>query len=202
MKPHKKPIVLIVLGRPGSGKDTQADLLAKHYNLIRIETSKLIQEEFNENLSDPETKKEKENFDNGRLCGPPWIVSIIKKRVSSLDFNVSNENGIIFSGSPRTIYEVENALPFFEEKFGKENIAAVYLNITAEEGMRRILKRNARELDRDPEILKVRMNEFNNRTAPILDILKNKGILFDIDGMPSIEIIFQNILKVLNGYWK
>lgn len=192
----------MILGRPGSGKDTQANFLASYYNLAHIKTSQLLQEEFEkaalEGRASPnsEVGRERKIFDSGQLTTPSWVMSVIKKKISSIKFN--KNNGIIFSGSPRTLYEAENLLPFLENIFGKENLFGVYVGITEEEGIKRIIKRNERPLDRDVNILKIRMKEFDERTAPILNLFKEMSILKNIDGMPAPEIVFKNIVKILN----
>lgn len=190
----KKPVAIMILGRPGSGKDTQANFLTSYYNLIHIKTSALLLEEFENNPNNLKVRREKKIFDSGQLNTPAWVVSVIKKNISNLKFD--KNHGIIFSGSPRTLYEAKNLLPFLEEKFGKKNLFGVYINITEEEGIKRIIKRNERPLDRDVNILKIRMKEFEKRTAPILRFFKTKGMLKNIDGMPVPKIIYKNIIKI------
>lgn len=196
-KKLKNPVAIIILGRPGSGKDTQANFLASHYNLAHIKTSALLLDEFKKTTpSNGVMRREKIIFDSGQLNTPSWVMSVIKKKISSI--KLDKNNGIIFSGSPRTLYEAENLLPFLENIFGKENVFGIYVDITEGEGIKRIIKRNERPLDRDVNILKIRMKEFEERTAPILNLFKERGILKNIDGMPASEIIFENIKKTLN----
>lgn len=193
-KTFKRPIAVMILGRPGSAKDTQAELLAQHYNFIRIETSKMLREEFKINKTNQRVIKEKIIFASGRLNTPSWVASVIKKKISSLKLPARS---IVFSGSPRTLYEAKIVSPVLEKKFGKENVFAIYLDITEKEGIQRILKRNERPLDRDVKVLKIRMEEFKKRTAPILDFFKKKGILRLVNGMPSQEIVFKRIIVKL-----
>lgn len=200
MEKHRN-IVIFVMGRPGSGKDTQADFLAKHFNLRRIITSDLIQEKFLNFPDDLVVKQEKKLFDSGILNTPSWIIEIVKERITELkNNNFDGGFGIIFSGSPRTFYEAETLVPFLEELFGAENMKAIYLDITDEEGIKRILRRAARELDKDPEKLKVRMKEYEERTKPVIDFFSHKNILVTIKGMPSPENIFDDILVQLKDF--
>ena len=198
----KKPIVVFITGRPGAGKDTQANFLAKHFNLIRISTSDLLKEKLYGDQSDnPKIKKEKEIFESGVLNTPSWVLSVVKEYVQKLaESNFKGKNGIIFSGSPRTKDEVENLVPFVEKIFGKENIFVFYLDIPEEAGIERIIERNKkspRSLDENKEKLKIRTREFNERTGPVLEYFKDRGLLISVDGTPTIKKINKNLSKIL-----
>ena len=135
---------------------------------------------------------------------------------------VENGQGIVFSGSPRTILEAHAEVPKLIEWYGKENVVAFYVTISLEEGIRRIKERRlcekcgvpvldekmtvcpkcggaivkGRALD-EPEKLKIRFNEFNTRTTPVLEYLKQFGILHEINGERPIELIFEDLKKSL-----
>jgi adenylate kinase len=188
------------MGRPGSGKDTQAQLLAEKFNLQPVDTAHLLQEKFKSDSSDSQVASEKEMFETGELNTPQWVLGIVREHVTKLvaqDFD--GKKGVIFSGSPRTQFEAEGLVPFLEGLFGAENLFAVYLDITEEEGIRRILKRNARALDRDPEKLKIRMQEYDTRTKPVLDFLKKRGMLSAVDGMKAREGVLEDAVAALNA---
>ncbi|HAM95806.1 TPA: hypothetical protein DEP31_02495 [Candidatus Azambacteria bacterium] len=203
MTANKQKIVIFVMGRPGSGKDTQADFLAKRFNLLKIVTSDLLQEKFKKSPTEPTVQKEKEIFEKGVLNTPSWVVSAVKEKISELTAGgLEGRDGIIFAGSPRTLYEAENLVPFLENVFGTDNLKAVYLETTAEEAIKRISLRAARALDRDPEKLKVRMTEYEERTMPVLDYFNQRNILIKVDGMPAQEIVFEDILLKLEGLEK
>lgn len=201
MTANKQKIVIFVMGRPGSGKDTQADFLEKRFNLLKIVTSELLQEKFKKAPTEPAVQKEKEIFEKGVLNTPDWVVSVVKEKIAELMArDLEGRAGIIFSGSPRTLYEAENLVPFLENIFGPENLKAVYLETTAEEAVKRILLRAARALDKDPEKLKVRMTEYEERTKPVLDYFNQRNILLKVDGMPAQEIVFEDVLLKLKGF--
>lgn len=194
-----KPIVIFVMGRPGAGKDTVADSLAEHFHLIRIVTSDLLQEKFKETSSDPETKEEKVLFESGALNSPPWVFETVKEHVEGLvAANFQEKNGIIFSGSPRTSYEAEHLVPFLKDIFASGNMFAIALDITREEGIERILKRAGRALDQDPKKLKIRMEEYDNRTRLVLEYFEQRNLLMHIDGMPSSEEVIQDTFSRLD----
>lgn len=203
MADNKQKIVIFVMGRPGSGKDTQADFLAKRFNLLKIVTSELLQEKFKKAPTASAVQKEKEIFEKGVLNTPDWVVSVVKEKISELIArDLEGRAGIIFSGSPRTLYEAENLVPFLENVFGIDNLKAVYLETTAEEAIKRILLRAARALDKDPEKLKVRMTEYEERTRPVLDYFNQRNILIKVDGMPAQEIVVEDILLKIESLKK
>lgn len=187
-----KPISIFVLGRPGAGKDTQAALLSDFFHLENVRTSSLLRAKFESNPTDSFIAKQKEVFDAGELNDPEWVMSVVQERVSQLYENdFEGKNGIIFSGSPRTLYEAEHLVPFVEELLGSERILALCVAISEEEGIARILKRNARPLDRDEAILHTRMEEFNERTMKAIEYLRARNALVTIDGMPALEVVFE-----------
>src|SRR3989344_1754844 len=131
---HKKWAVFLI-GPPGSGKGTQADLLAQRFGLVHVQTSKLGEEKINNQefvKNDPEVAEVKRLYDKGELFPPPWTVKIVLQKAEEL----ANEGkGIIFSGSPRTIYEVDQEMPYFDNLYGKENIKVVNIKIDEEESV-------------------------------------------------------------------
>ncbi|MEX0916637.1 MAG: nucleoside monophosphate kinase [Candidatus Spechtbacterales bacterium] len=195
-----KPICVFVMGRPGAGKDTQAALLSDFFHLENIKTSALLRAKFEGNPTDPLIAKQKEVFDAGELNDPEWVMSVVVERVTQLcENNFDGKQGIIFSGSPRTLYEAERLVPFLVARFGKDCIVGVLVSVSEEEGIERILKRNARPLDRDVEILRTRMQEFNERTEQAIDYLRTRDALISIDGMPTPEVVFEQAKDALIG---
>jgi adenylate kinase len=197
-------IAVFILGRPGSGKDTQADILAEKLNLVRISTSDILKETLYdpELENDPGVSKEREIFESGLLCTPSFVLNVIKehtKKLASKDFE--GKNGIIFSGSPRTPYESEHLIPFLEELLGKENLLPVYLDISEEVGIERIKERNKinpRPLDEGEDKLKLRTKEFYEKTWPAIQQFEENGIsLIKVNGELSVEKVHEEIMKHL-----
>ena len=223
---HKKWAVFLI-GPPGSGKGTQADLLAQRFGLVHIQTSKLGEEKINNPelvQKDPEIAEVKRLYDKGELFPPPWTVKIVLEKVKEL---AEQNKGIVFSGSPRTMYEAENELPYFENLYDKENIKIINLKIDEEESIgrnsaRRVCKVNGhpipnfenmkditscpqdgseiitRSLD-TPETIKTRNEVYHRRTEPILAFLKERGYnVIDINGEQPIEKVFKDILEKID----
>ena len=192
------------MGRPGAGKDTQAEFLAKNLQLISISTSELLKAKLYDSDKEEDNiiRKEREIFESGVLNTPLWVLGVIKERVKKLEKTTfDGKNGIIFSGSPRTFFEAENLIPFLEKIFTKKNMIAIYLNVSENEGIRRIVERNKispRSLDSGEEKLRIRTKEFNNRTEPVLKYLEEEGILITINGEQSPEKVYEDIIQAIS----
>src|SRR3989344_7701062 len=111
---------IFLMGPIASGKGTQADILAKKFGFFHFETSRFLAAQLNK----PEFTKQKEQFDSGQWVDPDWVAEIVLVEVQKI---IDRGQGIVFSGSPRTVDETVKLLPFFEEKVGKENL--LFFNI-------------------------------------------------------------------------
>lgn len=220
------PQVIIIYGSPGSGKSTQAQRAAERFNLEHIETSKLGEKIiFDSNLkNDPALQKERENFEKGVLFTPEWITGIVREEIRKIH---QQGKGVVFSGSPRTLYEAKEMIPLLEELYGKENIRVLEIRIKPETSIFRNSRRRVcrqcrfsivyalkneklkkcprcggelvkRILDK-PETIKVRLREYKKRTEPIYCFLKERKIKITlINGESSVEKVWQSVLNVLS----
>jgi len=227
---NKKKIV-ILYGAPGAGKDTQAAQIATKFSLFSLSSSKLIEEKiFNLELkNDPIIQREKQLFEAGKLCTPSWVTEIINEKVAQL---YAEGRGIIFSGSPRTMYEAENEIPKWEALYGKENINILEIKIKPETSMFRNSHRRVcancrfpliysgeaerittcpkcggplvnRGLLDEEETIKIRLKEYEERTLPILNYLEGRGYrILEIDGEPLPEKVTQEIFVKLDPLMK
>lgn len=165
------------------------------------------------------------NWKSGVLNNPPFVTFLMKKEIQKIFDQGEN---LILSGSPRTIYEVEKMMPFLSNLFGKENIKIIFLKISPKETIFRNSHRRICELMRHsifyskeneklkrcpidnsllvkresldaPEIIKVRLREYSERTAPIVDYFnKNDYKMSEINGEKSIEEVFKEVCKKVN----
>ncbi len=167
--------------------------------------------------------KEKELWKSGKVWDPPFVVHFVKEKIKTL---FEEGKSIIFSGSPRTAYEAEKIIPLLKELYGQENIKVCFINISAEQTIYRNSHRKIcelmrhsilfsketenlsscpldgskllkRELD-NPETIKVRIKEFQERTFPMIDIFKKEGIkINEINGEQSVSDVYKDILGVV-----
>ena len=175
--------VIILLGPPGSGKGTQAQLLAEKLNLYYLETSKVLEEKFQEIKNEKEyirvkgkryyLAKEKKLWEEGFLCSPPFVTHLVKKKIEELNKQGKN---LVLAGSPRTLYEGKEITPLLKRLYGKENIKVVLITLSAKESIFRNSHRRICELMRHPIL-------YNKETAKLtycpLDgskLIKRKGL--------------------------
>ncbi len=191
MKAFKAAIIF--LGRPGSGKDTQAELLAKKFGLTHIISSKLIKVA----LKDKGAKVEKERYlqKSGFLNTPDFVSALVRAKIKSI---AGRGKGIIMSGSSRTLPEIKDELPLLKKLYGK-NVYFFHIAISPKEVYIRNLKRRREdfpELD-TRKVIKKRLAVFNHETLPVIKYLKSKKLIIDINGEQPIAKIHKDILKIL-----
>lgn len=212
--------VIFLMGPIASGKGTQADILAKKFGLFHFETSQFLEAQ----MDKPEFAKQKEQYHSGQWMDPYWVADIVNGE--ALKF-IEKGQGLVFSGSPRTVEESTKIIPFFEEKVGKDNILFFNVNLSEQEAVKRSISRRickasrhpvpnfpefqnltvcpedgselvTRFLDK-PELVSRRYQEYLNRTVPIFDFLKERGYsILEVNGEQSIEKVSQDIERHLS----
>src|SRR3989344_661956 len=153
---HKKWAVVII-GPPGSGKGTQADLLAEKFGLVHLESSKIIEEKFNNaDPNDSIMNQQKKVWESGELNDPEMVTGWLVAAMRSVR---KDDKGIILSASPRTIFEAQAELPVLEDLYGKDGIKIFNIDLSREESFNRNSKRRICEKNRHPI---PDLPEFNN----------------------------------------
>ena len=151
-----KKIVIVLLGPPGSGKGTQAGLLAEKLDLYYLETSKILEEAFSKSKKGEFIKisgqkyffsQEKSFWKKGALCTSSFASYLVKKKIKKL--SEKNEN-LVMAGSPRTLYEGKAIMPLLEKLYDKKNIKIILIQISAKESIFRNSHRRICELMRHP----------------------------------------------------
>ena len=174
--------VIILIGPPGSGKGTQAGLLAEKLNLYYFETAKVGEERINKakegEYIEADGQKyyfeeEKKLWQTGKLWDPPFVVYLVQEKIREL---AKEEKGIVLAGSPRTIYEGGKVIPFLKELYGQENIIVFLINQSEESSIWRNSHRRICELMRHP-ILYSKDTE-NLKTCPLdgSRLVERKGL--------------------------
>lgn len=207
MNASKKFTAIIILGRPGSGKDTQAELLAKKFGLARLMSSKILKKalkskektvKLNDNIYDIE--KERRIQRSGYLNTPAFAAALVGGEIKKI---ARKNSGVVMSGSPRTLKELKEEMPLLEKLYGKNNIYSFHIVITPKEVYTRNLKRHRRDLPEldSKKIIKKRLNIFNRDTLPVIKKFKKEKKLIEINGEQSIMKVHLDIIKSLNKIW-
>ena len=193
--PHSNREVrtILFIGRPGSGKETQARLLAEKTGYHLFSTGERFRElrEHRDSLGE----RIKQVYDTGKLM-PTWFASYLFEDAL---LHTSHGTGLIFEGTGRWREEAE----LFDEVanwLGRQ-YKVILLNVSEEEAMRRQLSR-AEGTDRpdsnSEEKVRVRFKEFAAHTQQAIDFFQEKGVLITIDGEKSMEDIAADIAAALD----
>ena len=195
--------VFIFYGPPGAGKGTQAAKIAEEFGYVHFDSGKYIEKFINDpkNKNSAVAKRERAKFMSGKLCTTSWLVRIVSKEVKELDHK---NQGIVFSGSPRTKEEAFGAdgekgglVRLLGKLYGLENIFVFFLDIPVEESVKRNSKRGRPGLD-EPAVIRVRYREYRKMTFPIAKEMKKFGLkVIHIDGSPSVSAITKEVKKNL-----
>lgn len=190
--PHAKAgpaRTILFMGRPGSGKETQARLMAEVTGFHILSTGEKFRElrEHRDSLGEHIRRE----YDAGRLI-PNWFADYLT--IDAM-INLSPGAGIIFEGSGRTLEQAK----LFHEVTGwlDRPYRVIHLDISEEEAhARQVLRaKSGKRPDSDnEEKIKLRFESYERETKPALEFFREKGSVIDIDGMGSIEDIHEKIM--------
>lgn len=186
-------INLVLFGKPGAGKGTQAAFLKTTFNLVHISTGDL----FRYNIKN-ETKLGKlaqSYMDNGDLVPDQVTIDMLEAEV---DRN-PNAEGFIFDGFPRTEAQAGALDTFLETKNMKVN-ATIALEAEDDILVKRLLERgqtSGRTDDQDEEKIRNRFDEYNQKTAPLRKYYQGQQKFHSINGIGTIEEITARLTSLI-----
>ncbi len=180
---------VIIYGPQGSGKSTQAKLLAEKLNLPLISTGEISRQICAEDS--PEGIIAKELVDRGEPTPPEILNPRLEKALSQAG------SGYILDGFPRfsnQLYLLEEWLAKTETKIDK----VILINLPQDVGIKRIMSRVEIEGRADDTEMSVkrRLELYQEQTQPIIEYFQGKGIVFEVDGTPDITEIHNSIMKL------
>ncbi len=184
------PIVFFI-GKPGSGKGTQADLLAKATGWPIVGSSGGLREIVA--AGGTVGRKLKETMDSGALV-PYWVVSYVYLKTL---FNIPEDGTVIFDGTSRTLPEAEvvaDSLKWIERPF-----YIFHLTVPDEEVHTRIAlrKETGGRADDHPEVVANRLQAYYESTEGAIGYLRDQGLVTEIDGHRPPEVIAEEIRGIL-----
>ena len=185
---------IVIFGKPGSGKGTQANFLKEKYNLYHISTGDL----FRKNITN-QTKlgiEAKSYLDNGDLVPDSVTIKMLENEV------LSNKelNGYIFDGFPRTLNQAESLDDFLSSINLKIN-ATIALDVNEDELITRLLDRGKttnRSDDQDIEKIKNRFKEYNTKTSILINFYSKQDKFFSVDGKGSVNDITSRLFGLVD----
>ncbi len=206
---------LILLGAPGAGKGTQAEIISEKYNIPTISTGNIIRAALKNGTE--MGLKAKSFIEAGNLVPDDVVIGIIKERLAENDC----QNGYILDGFPRTIPQAE-AL----DKMGFDIDAALSIEVADEEIVKRMSGRRVCEKcgasyhteykkpavdgkcnfcdgalvirkDDEPETVKNRLEVYHNQTEPLKEYYKSYGKLICVEGQEEVKDTTKLVLEAL-----
>lgn len=183
---------IVLFGAPGAGKGTQSKMLVEKYNLTYISTGDILRKEIADGTEIG--LQAKGIINQGGLVDDEIIVQIIEKTIEN-----STTGGILFDGFPRTVvqaYILEGLL----HRMNRRLLCLLSLEAPRELLIDRMIKRasiEGREDDKKDVILN-RFNEYDNKTIPVAEFYKEKGIYCPIDGVGSVSEVFERLEAVID----
>ena len=212
---------LILLGPPGAGKGTQAQMIVERYHLPQISTGDILRAAVKEGTS--LGKQAKTFMDRGQLVPDEVVIGIIDERLRASDCNA----GFILDGFPRTTPQAE-ALQAILTKIRKSVDHVINIEVDPEELVRRLTGRRTcnncggmfhilfhppqkegvcdrcggtlyQREDDGEETIRTRLKEYQKLTAPLIQYYQNKKLLRSIRGVGGQNQIFEQIIRVLDA---
>lgn len=212
---------LILLGAPGAGKGTQAQMIVDRYHIPQISTGDILRTAVKKKT--PLGVKAKGFMDQGKLVPDELVIGIIEERLKASDCYP----GFILDGFPRTIAQAEALQPILI-KMAKSIDHVINIEVDDEELVRRLTGRRTckncgamfhvlfhppkkeqvcdrcggslyqREDDRE-ETIRTRLKEYQKQTAPLIDYYQQKKTLRSVQGVGGQDQIFEQIVRLLDA---
>jgi adenylate kinase len=180
---------IVFIGPPGAGKGTQAQRLVESYHMAHLSTGDMLRA-----ARDAQTelgRKADQYMSAGQLVPDDLIVDLIRQRLQQDDC----QGGYLLDGFPRTIAQAE-ALDAMLAREGTPLDVVLELQVAEEELFQRLAGRG--RADDKPEVIRQRLVAYRRQTEPLLEYYGARQLLRSIDGLGSVEEVFQRARQVLD----
>jgi adenylate kinase len=176
---------MLLIGAPGAGKGTQAEMIAERFGIAHISSGDLLRKHVTENTTIGRAAKE--YLARGDLVPDSIVLDMLRKPVVA----ASEAGGYVLDGFPRTVEQARVAYEAAQE-LGVAVEVAVYLEVPAPELTRRLLARG-RGKDDTPDVIAHRLEVFEARTRPMLDYYAQRAELITVNGARPAPEVFWSI---------
>ena len=184
---------MIFMGPPGAGKGTQAQVVAERYSIPAISTGDI----FRKNVSEgTELGVQAQRFmDAGEYVPDELTNLMVRNRIDEPDA----DRGFLLDGYPRTLAQVEE-LDGMIKHTGHVLDAVVVLTVDKEELVQRLLQRAETEgrADDTEDVVRRRYEVYDDQTAPLIDVYRDRGLMIEVDGMGEVDEVSQRIFDALD----
>ena len=186
---------IILFGAPGCGKGTQAARIKEKYNINHISTGDVIRGEISRGT---ELGKSMQSYiESGALAPDSIVIGMIRNYMAEHKDAVGN----IFDGFPRTTFQAERFDEILTE-YGLKVDMMIYMDVPEQELVDRILLRgkdSGRADDASEEIIRNRIETYRAQTAVVADYYSAQGKYFDVDGLGTMDEVFDRICSVIDS---
>jgi len=184
----------LIFGPPGSGKGTQAVRLAEKFNLIHLSTGDMLRAEITAGTE--LGKKMSLIMSKGELVPDEVVIEMIAYKID----NSKGSAGFLFDGFPRTVAQTASLEKMLNDRKMKIDQMLV-LDVDHDELVKRLIARaelSGRPDDKDPAVIENRIDVYKEKTEPIINYCRERGIYQPVEGMGTIDDIFNRLC----GYMK
>lgn len=181
-------MIIILIGPPGSGKGTQAAKLVDFYRIPHLSTGEMLRAA--KRQDSPLGRQIADVIDRGQLVGDDLIMQLVEQRLAQPDC----QNGCLLDGVPRTVQQAKLLDGKLPNRLGGIS-AVVALEVPQQEVVRRLMARAEIEgrADDTPQTIQKRMEVYEQLTAPLLELYRQRGLLCSVDAVGSPDQVFGRI---------
>lgn len=185
---------LLIIGPPGAGKGTQAALIAQSFDIPAISTGDIFR--YNVKNQTELGIKAKAFMDRGEYVPDSLTNDLVRDRLSQSDA----ARGFLLDGYPRTVDQVQELDAILNE-MGRKLDVVVQLTADTDELVRRLAGRAELEgrADDTPDVIRRRLEVYDEQTAVLIDIYAARGLVARIDGLGEISVVTGRIIEALEA---
>ena len=218
MKNKNKPLNILFFGPSGSGKGTQAELIAKKYDLKRLQSGAILRKWAKEKTDFG--RKVQEAMNNG-FVPSEWIFKMTKEELDKVD----KDQGLMLENFSRMLPEIKNLYNALSELDRKLDYIFL-IDISDEEAVKRMIKRGTcqecekvvvlesgieelvcpdcggmikKRKDENIESIKKRLSDYHSKTSEVLDYVRENDRIIEINGEQSVENVFEDIVNYIEN---
>jgi len=183
---------IALFGPPGAGKGTQSEFLIRKYKLYYISTGDILRKEIDQKTD--LGLQAKNIIEAGGLAPDEIIVQLLEKTIKENP----DAKGFLFDGFPRT-YIQAYILEGLMIKLNTSLNCLISLDVNKEESVKRLLIRGetSGRKDDNESVIRKRLTEYDNKTRPVLQFYKDRGIYIPVNGQQSIEKVSRDIDSIV-----
>jgi adenylate kinase len=179
----------LIFGPPGSGKGTQSVRLADKYNLLHLSTGDMLRAEIA--AGSELGKKMSQIMSKGELVPDEVVIEMIAVKIDG----TKGKAGFLFDGFPRTVAQTVELEKMLNER-GMKIDCLLVLDVDHDELVKRLVARaelSGRPDDKDPAVIENRIDVYRAKTEPIIEYCNQKGLYQPVNGMGTIDDIFDRL---------